>query len=226
MAEIMEADSGHGKKKGKRRPKKHPAHIDMTPMVDLMCLLITFFMLTTAFSKPKVMEIVLPAKEKTKDNDKTKIPKSRVVNIILGSNNKIFWYNGLIEDPKHPPVLEATDYSKDGIRKILLRRNKDLFKKIEDYNVKITKNTTKIIPKDSIDKQIKKMKSDDDLGPIVLIKAGDGVKYGNIVDLVDEMAICNIARYAIVDLNKPEKKMLNAALGIPEPEEPKKGKHK
>jgi hypothetical protein len=59
-----------------------------------------------------------------------------------------------------------------------------------------------------------------------LIKAGDGVKYGNIVDLVDEMAICNIARYAIVDLNKPEKKMLNAALGIPEPEEPKKGKHK
>ena len=62
MAEIIANEGGHGKKKGKARAKKHGTHIDMTPMVDLACLLLTFFMLTTAFSKPKVMEIVLPEK--------------------------------------------------------------------------------------------------------------------------------------------------------------------
>ncbi len=62
MAEII-ANEGGGKKKGKRRAKHHSTHIDMTPMVDLACLLLTFFMLTTAFSKPKVMEIVLPDKD-------------------------------------------------------------------------------------------------------------------------------------------------------------------
>ncbi len=59
MAEII-ANEGGGKQKGKRRSKRHSTHIDMTPMVDLACLLLTFFMLTTAFNKPKVMEIILP----------------------------------------------------------------------------------------------------------------------------------------------------------------------
>ena len=61
----------------------------MTPMVDLMCLLLTFFMLTTAFSKPKVMEIVLPDKD-TKSKG-TEIPKYRAVNIILDGNDKIYY---------------------------------------------------------------------------------------------------------------------------------------
>ena len=68
MAEIIQEEKG--KKGGKRRPKKHGTRIDMTPMVDLMCLLITFFMLTTAFSKAKVMVITMPDKEDTKDKDK------------------------------------------------------------------------------------------------------------------------------------------------------------
>ena len=63
MAEIIQAE---GKKKGgKRKAKKFSTHIDMTPMVDLMCLLITFFMLTTAFAKPKAMEITMPEKKMT-----------------------------------------------------------------------------------------------------------------------------------------------------------------
>ena len=51
MAEIIQEEKQKG---GKKKAKKHAPHIDMTPMVDLMCLLITFFMLTTAFSKAKV----------------------------------------------------------------------------------------------------------------------------------------------------------------------------
>ena len=82
MAEIIQ-ERRWWQKKGKRRPKKHSTHIDMTPMVDLMCLLLTFFMLTTAFSKPKAMEVGLPDKNQ-KIKNRQKIPKWRTVNYYNG----------------------------------------------------------------------------------------------------------------------------------------------
>src|SRR5512140_3168714 len=116
MAEIIEQEKG--KKGGKRRPKKQSTRIDMTPMVDLMCLLITFFMLTTAFSKAKIMEINLPEKIKDKSVDPPKIVASRTLNIILGPNNKLYYYPGTVkpEDYNNLPPLQETDYSANGIR--------------------------------------------------------------------------------------------------------------
>ncbi len=212
MAEIIENEGG-GHKKGKRRAKKHPAHIDMTPMVDLACLLLTFFMLTTAFSKPKVMEIVLPSKKKTEKPPE--VDDSRVVNIILAENDQIFVYNGMADPTKGVlPTLVKSNYSKDGVRKILLERNKDLFEKIYYYNDSLTRGLGKYKanqPKDSIDRQVRRLRTGDKTGPIVLIKAADGVTYGNLVDIMDEMAIASIARYAVIDLNYVEKKMLSDA---------------
>lgn len=204
MAEIIQDEKGA--KGGKRRPKKNSTHIDMTPMVDLMCLLITFFMLTTAFSKPKVMEIVLP--EKIKDTTKTKspqVPAARTFNIILGNNDVIYWYVGILDFNKPPiPVIKKTDYSKDGIRKVLLEKNKDLFKKIYELKEEVSKGI-KNLSNDSLTEQIKRLKNSDEIGPIVLIKAQDECKYKNFVDIIDEMAITNIARYAVVDINANEK---------------------
>ncbi len=208
MAEIIQEEGG-GKKKGKRRPKKHSTHIDMTPMVDLMTLLLTFFMLTTAFSKPKTMEIVLPEKEQKKDKKEEKenqIPKWRAVNIILDENDKIYYYTGLIDKPPFPELIE-TDFSKDGIRKFLLKRNLKLYEKIDSVNTAALKSR-KPIPPDTLAKQIRELKKADKVGPIVLIKATEKVKYRNMVDIIDEIAICNIARYAIVDINPQELKML------------------
>lgn len=211
MAEIIQ-DEGGGKKKGKRRPKKHSTHIDMTPMVDLMSLLLTFFMLTAAFSKPKTMEIVLPEKEqketKKKDDNENQIPKWRAVNIILDENDKIYYYVGLIDKPPYPELVE-TDFSKDGIRKYLLKRNRTLYKQIDSLNI-TSLRSKKPVPPDTLAKQIRELKKADKVGPIVLIKATEKVKYKNIVDIIDEMAICNIARYAIVDINAQELKMLEA----------------
>jgi biopolymer transport protein ExbD len=206
MAEIIQ-EEGHGKKKGKARAKKHGTHIDMTPMVDLACLLLTFFMLTTAFSKPKVMEIVLP--EKAKDlKDAPQLDKDRALNIILIEGDKVLWYNGLADPTKPPlPVLTETDFSSEGIRKVLLHRNKDLFLQIEEMNKGVTEGTLNI-PRDSVASRRKKMMTADKQGPVVLIKAADKVKYKNIVDIIDEMAICNVARYALVDINSVEKKMV------------------
>jgi biopolymer transport protein ExbD len=208
MAEII-ANEGGGKQKGKRRSKRHSTHIDMTPMVDLACLLLTFFMLTTAFNKPKVMEIVLPEKPKPGEKIETpEIPPERALTIILIENNRVLWYAGLADPRKPPlPVLNETDFSDDGIRKVLLRRNRELFAKIDEMNTDVIEGKLDI-PRDTIEARRRKMLIQDKAGPVVLIKAGNNVKYRNIVDIIDEMAITNMARYALTDVNDVEKKMV------------------
>jgi biopolymer transport protein ExbD len=210
MAEIVQAE---GKQKGgKKRAKKFPAQVDMTPMVDLMCLLITFFMLTTAFSKPKIMEIVLP--EKLQKNDPNykppKIPESRTINIILGPEDKVYWYPGKA-DPANPPALRVTDYSATGVREILLDRNRALFKLIDQFQQDVLSGKIDL-PRDSVPARIKQMKIEDDTGPIILIKAYKTSVYKNFVDIIDEMSIVGIARYTFVDITPLEEKMVQTAM--------------
>jgi len=206
MAEIIQEEKAGGKKKA----KKHVPHIDMTPMVDLMCLLITFFMLTTVFSKPKIMEITLPDKP---TGDAPKISASRTVNIVLGPDNKIYTYPGTVEDFNNLPPLAETDFSATGIRQKLLERNKTLAKKIADFNDLVLTGKL-VISQDSVQGSIRKLKKDDDTGPIVLIKAYKGANYGNVVDILDEMNICGIALYMLVDITWYEEKMVETAAGI------------
>jgi biopolymer transport protein ExbD len=209
MAEIIEQEKG--KKGGKRRPKKQSTRIDMTPMVDLMCLLITFFMLTTAFSKPKVMVITMPEKKTDQKAPDVKIPAWRTLNILLSENDVVYYYIGNA-DPKKPPLptLIKSDFSKDGIRKVLLEKNKDLFTQIVTFREK--RMSGKLVVADTTaDQEIKKMKKNDMKGPIILIKADDKAKYKDIVNIIDEMAICNIASYAVVDITPVELGMLKTA---------------
>lgn len=212
MAEIIQEEKGKG---GKKKAKKHAPHIDMTPMVDLMCLLITFFMLTTAFSKAKVMEIVLPEKIKDPNAEPPKISASRTLNIVLGPDNKLFYYPGTVkpEDFNNLPPLAETDYSATGIRQLLLERNRTLARKIQEFNADVISGKIKI-PQDSVQAEIRKLKNTDDTGPIVLIKAYKAAKYGNFVDILDEMNICGIARYTFVDIAWYEEKMVETASGI------------
>jgi biopolymer transport protein ExbD len=211
MAEIAEVEQKQ--KGGKKKFKKVPAHVDMTPMVDLMCILITFFMLTTAFTKPKIMEIILPEKiKKNEDVEPPKIAKSRTLNIILGPNDKVFWYPGYADDPKNPPPLQETDFSADGIRQVLLERNRALFRKVSAFNDDVISGKIEI-PRDSVQSAIRQLKRDDDTGPIVLIKAHEKARYGNFVDIIDEMSICDIARYTFVDLSWLEEEMVKKVIG-------------
>ena len=214
MAEIIQEEKGG--KGGKKKAKKHPPHIDMTPMVDLMCLLITFFMLTTAFAKAKVMDIVLPEKIDDPNQRQPAVAKSRTVNIILGPDNRIFWYPGAVEPQDYnsnnfPPLVE-TDYSDKGIRQVLLDKNRTLARKIAEFNDKVLRGEI-VLTQDSIQGSIRKLKSDDDTGPVVLIKAYKKSTYGNFVDIMDEMNICGIARYTFVDIAWYEDKMVELAVG-------------
>lgn len=222
MAQIQTQD--HGGKKGskKKRAKKHPSEIDMTPMVDLMCLLITFFMLTTAFAKPKVMVITMPEKDKDQEQqDQPKISAERTLNILLTGDDEVFYYKGQAVPDKPMPQIIESDFSKDGVRKMLLNWNRDLFTKITEYRDK--RLTGEIIVADStFDNTIKQMKLDDKKGPIVLIKADTAARYKDIVNIIDEMAICNIASYAIVDIGQVEVMMMEAKkAGTPLTEYPK-----
>ena len=117
MAEVQQGGGGGHKKGGKVRAKKMSTKIDMTPMVDLAFLLLTFFLLTTTFNKPKTMEVNMPDKVDD-ETQQTKINENDILNLVLAEDNKIFWWIGL-----EPPVNE-TNYSKDGVRKVVLENTR------------------------------------------------------------------------------------------------------
>jgi len=122
MAEL-DTSSGGGKKGGKVRTKKQSTRVDLTAMVDLAFLLITFFMLTTSLSKPMAMDIAKPDKDEKNPENKLEVKKSRVMTILLGKNNKIVWYLGEVGDDT--PTIEGFS----GIRKSLLENKRKVKEK-------------------------------------------------------------------------------------------------
>lgn len=117
MAEVQVKDnSGKG---GKVRSKKQIPHVDLTPMVDLAFLLITFFMLVTTFNKPNVMDLGLPAKPK--DGQKapdTEIDLTNSISIIIGKDNRIF-YHQLEREALNEATLKETTFDREGITKVI-----------------------------------------------------------------------------------------------------------
>ncbi|RZL07438.1 MAG: biopolymer transporter ExbD, partial [Pedobacter sp.] len=89
MAELDSSGGGGKKKGGKVRSKKQSARVDMTPMVDLMFLLITFFMLTTTLAKPQAMDIAMPDKDENNKDAQLKVADTRTMTILLGTNNRL-----------------------------------------------------------------------------------------------------------------------------------------
>lgn len=204
MADI-ESGGGGGHKKGggKAKPKKHSTRVDFTPMVDLGFLLITFFMLTTTMSKPQTMEITFPVDEKIEDPPK--IDDNRVMTIILDEKDRIFYYFGL-----ESMNFQTTNYSKDGIRKVLLKENRDRNPRVDSIPI-LKEQVKKKIIEESVYKErvmaIKRQKG----SLVVFIKPTDESNYKNVIDIFDEMSICNIGSYSIVDITDVEKKAIAEA---------------
>jgi biopolymer transport protein ExbD len=210
MAEVQQQEgSDKGGKHKKVRAKKSSTHIDMTPMVDLAFLLLTFFIMTTTFSKPKTMDITMPDKTKIEDKDRTKVPASQTMSLILTENNKIIWYFG-VDDPNTPPSTSMATFAESGpnsIHTILLEKNKILFDKVKMVEDSVKRGL--IEDKEEVIKAHKAaVKTADKQGVIVLIKPDEKSKYNNLVDILDEMLVCNVARYAIVDLSDSEKELV------------------
>jgi len=193
MAEMQVEDKG---KKGKKpKQKKHAGRVDLTPMVDLGFLLITFFMLTTSMLKPQTMEISVPSKDKVQEDEQNKVKASQAITVLLGKENKLYYFFGAQENGIDP-VIEETNYSSEGIRKMLVSKNAEVMNNVAQ--LKLDKAAKKISEEDYTKKlsEFRALKS----APTIMIKATDESNYKNLVDILDEMNICNIARYAIVDI--------------------------
>lgn len=180
MAELNTGDGGGGKG-GKVRSKKQNSKVDLTAMVDLAFLLITFFMLTTSLSKPQSMDLSLPDKDPDDRTPPVKVDENRTMTVMLGENNKMVYYMGLLATPKVGPKDIA--YGKDGIRRELLKQKKEVLA----YSAALGK------PKNGI---------------IVIIKPTKKSNYRNLVDMLDEMAITGVDTYAIVPEFTPEETKL------------------
>ena len=201
MAEVQQKDSGG--KKGKQ--KKMNIRVDFTPMVDMNMLLITFFMLCTSLSKPQTMEISMPSNDKKiTEEDQTKVAESRAITLILGEDDKVYYYVGL-PDYNDYTSLKVTTYDADGLRALLLDRNRDIVAKIKELK---KKKLNKEITDEQYDEQaieIKGVKT----APVDMIKATDDATYKNLVDALDEMQICSISKYAIVDLTEGDEFLID-----------------
>jgi biopolymer transport protein ExbD len=156
MAE-MEVKESKKKGPGVKKGKKHSTRVDLTPMVDLGFLLITFFIFTTTVQQPTSMNLNMP-KDTKNDQDQTKVKESGSLTLLLGKQNVVYYYYG-----NDPSTMKTTNY-KD-VRDIILKK--------------------------------KKTTPADDL--FIIIKPDKDATYKNAVNILDEMDINQIGRYAMVD---------------------------
>lgn len=188
MAEMEVADKGGKKGPGVKKGKKLSTRVDLTPMVDLGFLLITFFMLTTTLNKPKTMEINMPYKDDLeKIEEETKIKESTALTVLLSKKHRIYYYEGMATDPETPPDVKITGFKPEkGIRDVIIKKMKD----VEDL-----KRSGALNEKDKT---------------TVLIKPDTNSTYEDLVNILDEMAINDVRVYAIVDITDVDREFILA----------------
>jgi biopolymer transport protein ExbD len=210
MAEIIESGGGGHKKGGKKRPKKGSTRVDMTPMVDLAFLLLTFFVMTSTFSKPKVMSLVYPAKPEV---DKP-APPQEINNAItfLLTEDKIFYYEGQFRatpgDGKPATKLSETTFGAQGVRKLLADKNSFVLKEKAKLEAKLL---NKEIADSTYTRLLIEAKKNN-ASLKVLVKTDVKASCKNFIDLIDELKINDIGVIAPVDMMASEEKLLNAEI--------------
>lgn len=176
MAEMDTSSSGgkHKKGPGVKKSKKLSTRVDLTPMVDLGFLLITFFIFTTTMSHPTAMKLYLP-KDTDKPEEQNKAKESGALTLILGKDNNVFYYEGILAPDASNFKSSNFGTGEDGIRNVILRK----------------KASTNL----------------DDL--VVVIKPTRNCTYKNVVDILDEMKINVIKRYALVKIFDVENQLVD-----------------
>ena len=189
MAEIDVSGGSKKKGPGVKKPKKLSTRIDLTPMVDLGFLLITFFIFTTTMSKPKSMEIMMPTEDSVDKKDATKAKDYCTMTILLSKQHRLYYYTGLADDPQNPPHVEVTYFqNKHGIRDVLIAHKKKVYE--ERMNGALGH------------------KPDDE--PVILIKPDFNSQYEDMVNILDEMNINGINTYAMIDITDVDKGFISA----------------
>lgn len=214
MAEIAEGGGGSHKKGGKKRAKKLSTRVDMTPMVDLAFLLLTFFVLTATFSKPKSMELTFPAPPPP-DQKPDEIKKG--ITFLLTQDDRIFYYEGQFRaeaDDKGPKTelleLSFSQDSQNSLHKYLLEKNKTMHEQILALT---EKHKSEQIPDSTYKRLVKERKADKE-SYTYLIKTDDKATYKNVIDVIDELNVNVVGKYVMVDIMKSEMDLVLAKTGV------------
>ena len=209
--------------KKESKQKKMNVRVDFTPMVDMLMLLITFFMLCTSLSKPQTMELTMPSNdENTQEEQKNEAKASETVTLYVTADNKIYYGEGI---PKYddPTWIKETTWGSDGIRKVLrdhateqgIRPVQRIGLAVRELNMQRQKNPNQY-PDSIYQKELSKLKAGNlKEGKIptltIVIKPTDNATYKNMVDALDEMQICAIGKYVIDKVNDDDMRLLKAA---------------
>lgn len=187
MADIdVGGDSGHHKKgPGVKKAKKLSTRVDMTPMVDLGFLLITFFIFTATMSTPNTMKLTMPKDEKD-EKMQMEVKESGALTILLGKDNNLFYYEGQLQ--ADGSNFNSSTYKE--IRDVIINKKKEVMSRhVHDETCQ------KIWERNGGDQT-----SCLDRDFVVVIKPNKEATYKNTVDILDEMTINNVQRFAIVDI--------------------------
>ena len=209
------------KKKGSRQ-KKVQTRVDFTPMVYMMMLLITFFMLCTSLSKPQSMQLTMPSNDKNvQEQDRGATKASQTITLYLAGNDAIYHVDG-IPEYDNPACLKKTTWGAEGIRDVLINHTtEDGYTPVK--NIKASKALLdaerakdKSMSDSVYNARLEKIKKGElETGKVptltIIIKALDTASYKNLVDALDEMQICAIGKYVIDQINEDDLKLLNAA---------------
>ena len=213
-------------KKNLSKQKKMDTRVNFTPMVDMMMLLITFFMLCTTLAKPQAMQLTMPSNDQNvSEQDKSVTKDSHTITLYLGANDQV-WYIAGLPNYDDPSCVKKTTYGAKGIRDVLINHTteegvnpiakimvakKELDAKKAEYNTKLTD--------EQYQKELSKLKKGElpsgEKVPTmtVIIRPLDTATYENMVSALDEMLICSIDKY-VIDKIGPEDQELITKAGV------------
>ena len=208
-------------KKKESKQKKINVSVDFTPMVDMLMLLITFFMLCSTLSKPQTMELTMPSNDdNTTEEQKNEAKASETVTIYVAANNKIYYGEGI---PKYddPTWIKETTWGNEGIRKVLREHATESgVKPVKRIELAVKELNSKKDENKWTDEQLREKISDVKAGNLpsgekiptltIVIKPTDNASYTNMVDALDEMQILSIGTYVIDKISADDKKLLES----------------
>ena len=214
-------------KKKASKQKKMDTRVNFTPMVDMMMLLITFFMLCTTLSKPQSLSLIMPSNDENMTKEDKSVSKaSYTITLFLGGEDKLYYVEGL-PDYENPDCIKETTWGKDGIRKLLIEHiTEDGFspvarvmmakKKLDEKKAKMGDK----LSKEAYDKELSDIsngKTEEFMAEFgeqgmqtltVIIKPMDVSTYNNMVQALDEMLVCSIGKRVIDKVNEDDEKLL------------------
>jgi biopolymer transport protein ExbD len=194
MADIQANESNP--KRG-RRNENRPAKLDMTPMVDLAFLLLTFFILSTTLSKPRAMELIYPA-----DGPPSLVSDSLANTLLLGEKNSMYYYPGQYKDGI--TVLKPIELDKGGLRRLIIDKNR-----IDMQRLRVLEEEWKAGKRSQeAYQEARKHIHSDPRAPYFIIKTMEKTPYGKIVNVIDELQIGDVNKYVVVYMTAEEKKAM------------------